>query len=72
MEHQAKFTMHTPSGPTHCCEKHARQLEALMRMLGVHTNAVLAPDGSTCENCENEAKAKTPNASLSGPAADRA
>jgi len=57
----ATFTMHTPSGPTHCCVRHARQLEGLMRMLGAHTNAVKAPDGAECENCKNEAKAKTAN-----------
>lgn len=56
MEHPATFTMHTPSGSTHCCVKHARQLEHLMRMLGAHTNAVKAPEGAECENCKNEAK----------------
>lgn len=56
-EHPATFTMHTPSGPTHCCVKHARQLEGLMRMLGAHTNAVKAPEGAECENCKNEAQA---------------
>lgn len=62
----AKFTMHTPSGPTNCCVKHARQLEGLMRMLGAHTAATKAPDGAVCENCENEAKAKTANVDFSG------
>jgi len=60
-EHPAIFTMHTPSGPTYCCVKHARQLEGLMRMLGAHTKAVKAPEGAVCENCENEAKANTAN-----------
>ena len=57
----ATFTMHTVQGPIHCCVKHARQLESVMRMLGAHTSATKAPDGAVCENCENEAKAKTAN-----------
>ncbi len=61
-EHPATFTMHTVQGPIHCCVKHARQLESVMRMLGAHTSATKAPDGSVCGNCENEAKAKTANA----------
>lgn len=56
MDYPAAFTMHTPSGPTHCCVTHARQLESLMRMLGAHTNAVKAPEGAECANCKNEAK----------------
>lgn len=68
----ATFTMHTPSGPTHCCVKHARQLESVMRMLGGHTNATKAPDGAVCENCENEAKAKTANAEVTGAPASGA
>jgi hypothetical protein len=59
-EHPATFTMHTPNGPTDCCVDHARKLEALMRMLGVHTKAVKAPEGATCKNCENEAMKNLP------------
>lgn len=66
MDHLAIITMHTPTGPTHCCMKHARQLERLMRMLGAHTNAVKAPEGAECENCKNEAKFMTTNAEVSG------
>lgn len=55
MDYPAAFTMHTPSGSTHCCVTHARQLESLMRMLGAHTNAVKAPEGAECANCKNEA-----------------
>lgn len=51
----ATFTAHTPSGPTHCCVKHARQIEALMRMLGAHVNFTKAPDDAQCDNCKNEA-----------------
>jgi hypothetical protein len=32
-----------------------------MRFLGAHVVHTAAPDGAVCENCENEAKAKTPN-----------
>ena len=66
MDYPATFTMHTPSGPTHCCVKHARQLESLMRMLGAHTNAVKAPEGAECANCKNEAKHMPSNAKVSG------
>ena len=62
----ATFTMHTVQGPIHCCVKHARQLESVMRMLGAHTSATKAPDGAVCGNCENEAKAKTANAIAQG------
>ena len=66
MDYPATFTMHTPSGPTHCCVKHARQLESLMRMLGAHTNAVKAPEGAECANCKNEAKHMPSNVELTG------
>jgi len=64
----ATFTMHTVQGPIHCCVKHARQLESVMRMLGASTSATKAPDGAVCGNCENEAKAKTANVELTGAA----
>jgi len=50
LKHPAEFTVHTPTGPVHCCVKHARQIEGLMRMLGAHTHAVKAPDGVECAN----------------------
>lgn len=58
----AAFTMHTPSGPTHACVKHARGIESLFRFMGAHVNATKAPDGAQCDNCLNEANA---NRSLS-------
>ena len=53
----ATFTMHAPSGATHACVKHARQIESLMRFMGAHVNATKAPEGAQCGNCVNEAKA---------------
>ena len=67
MDFPATFTMHTPSGWTHCCVKHARQLEGLMRMLGAHTNAVKAPEGAECENCKNEVRPMPSNARGNAP-----
>ena len=58
VKHPAEVTVHTPTGPVHCCVKHARNLEGFMRMLGAHSHAVKAPDGAECANCINEAKAK--------------
>lgn len=58
LKHPAEFTVYTPTGPVHSCVKHARQIQGLMRMLGVHMYAVEAPDGVECANCINEAKAK--------------
>ena len=52
----ATFTMHTLSGSTDCCVKHAHQLEGIMRMMGAHTNATKAPKDAQCENCVNEAR----------------
>jgi len=51
----ARFMAHTPTGAVPCCVAHARQLEALMRMLGAHVNFTQAPEGAQCSNCENEA-----------------
>lgn len=56
MDYPATFTMYTLNRPVHCCVKHARQLESVMRMLGAYTNAVKAPEGAECSNCKNEAK----------------
>jgi hypothetical protein len=55
-KYPAVFTMHTPSGPTDCCVKHARAVENLFRFMGAHVNATKAPDGAQCANCINEAK----------------
>ena len=53
----ATRTVHWPSGPVDCCEKHARQLAGLNEALGgghiAHTHA---PEGAECVNCVNEAK----------------
>ncbi len=55
MEYPAGWTVHTPSGETNCCTKHAMQLKALMSLMGAHVNTHVAPDGAECENCKNEA-----------------
>lgn len=61
-KYPATRTVHCPSGPLHACDLHASQLTGLMRFLGAHVAHTAAPDGSECENCKNEAAAKTPNA----------
>ena len=53
----AAFTVHTPSGSTNACVKHAKQLENLFgRMWGLRLATSAAPDGARCDNCANEAK----------------
>jgi hypothetical protein len=55
----AVFTMHCPSGSTNACVKHARGIETLFgRMFGLRVPATAASEGSQCDNCLNEAKAK--------------
>ncbi len=51
----AAFTAHTPSGATHVCASHARQIQHVMRLLGAHVNFTAPPPGAQCKNCENEA-----------------
>lgn len=46
---------HTPTGPTPCCTKHARQLAALMSIMGSHVHEEKAPEGAQCTNCVNAA-----------------
>lgn len=59
----ATFTVHTPSGATPCCERHAKSLVALMHFMGAHAHAVPITDTGSgpllCTNCVNEA-AKRP------------
>jgi hypothetical protein len=53
----AVFTMHCPAGPTNACVKHARGIETLFtRMFGLRVPSSVAPEGSQCDNCVNEAK----------------
>lgn len=54
--HPAVFTLHTPTGFTHCCVRHARMGQRIYQAMGYYTNATKAPDGAQCENCVNEAK----------------
>jgi hypothetical protein len=57
----AQVVVHTPSGTTNACERHAHAVANVMRVLGAHVNTTPAEPGAQCDNCINEAKAgKTP------------
>ena len=60
-KYPATCTVHTPSGPTNACDEHARQLLALMGMLGAHANITALAEPSSCANCVNEADTKQEN-----------
>lgn len=51
----AAWIVHTPSGPSACCERHAERVEALMEFMGAHTNKTGAVGGEQCANCAHEA-----------------
>ncbi len=55
----ATRTVHCPSGATNACDKHAEQVTALMNFIGAHVNHTIPPEGAVCDNCVNEAKART-------------
>ena len=55
-EYPAIATVHWPSGPVHCCDEHARELLLLGEFMCGHTVTTIAPDGSQCSDCINEAK----------------
>lgn len=53
----ATHIAHWPTGPVNCCERHANDLVKLSNFLGSHLAVTIpAEDGSTCKNCENEAR----------------
>ena len=54
----ASCIVHTPSGPTPACERHAKQLEALFECMGAHTNRTPLKEPAPCTNCINEARNK--------------
>ena len=56
IEYPATCTVHSPSGATDACDEHARQIEAVMGMLGGHTNRTYLEKESECSNCVNEGK----------------
>lgn len=58
IEHPATCVAHWPSGPTNCCEKHARELVGLGRFMGTHVPVTTLLTPSSCDNCVNEAKAR--------------
>jgi len=62
----ANVTVHWPSGPVHACDEHARQLKSLGGFLGGHVACTVAPAGSECANCVNEAKSATSNQERKG------
>lgn len=51
----AAYIVHWPTGPTPCCEEHARQLRGLANFLGSHVAVSPAPEDAQCMNCVNEA-----------------
>ena len=54
----ATCTVHTPNGPVHSCDDHAKRIVGLMSFLGAHA-AVVPYDGKEpCANCVNETKLK--------------
>jgi len=53
------YIVHTPSGPTHCCEDHARKVRTLFEFLGAHVHIELYFGDGQCGNCINEAKKKS-------------
>lgn len=53
---EKRFTVHCPSGPVVCCEKHTRDLRGMMQFLGAHVAITPAEDNAECSNCTNEAK----------------
>ncbi len=51
----ATHIVHWPTGPTACCDDHARQLIGLGRFLGAHVVATTLAEPAECANCANEA-----------------
>ena len=58
MIYPATHTVHMPSGPVNACAPHATRLDVLAAFMGFHAAITEAPEGATCSNCENEAKAQ--------------
>lgn len=56
MKFSATHIVHCPTGPTHACETHARQIQSLMSVLGAHVAIELSDGEHECNNCKNEAK----------------
>lgn len=53
-EYPATKTVHWPTGPVNCCEKHAADLVALADILGNYVAITDSPEGLECRNCVNE------------------
>ena len=52
----ATHTVHWPSRPVDCCERHARELVALGNFMGGHIAVTTCKPGEVCSNCLNESK----------------
>ncbi len=56
LKYPAKYEVHTPSGPTHACEKHAQGLKKVFGVLGCHIGIGKSDGKHECMNCINENK----------------
>lgn len=54
-KYPATCIVHWSSGPVLCCDKHARCLIGLGKMLGAHVVATKLEGVAECKNCVNEA-----------------
>lgn len=54
MEYAATKTVHWPTGPVHMCDTHAEMLVGLGNFLGSHIAVTTAPEGSICQNCQQD------------------
>lgn len=51
IKYPATKVVHWPTGPVNVCDKHAKQLIRLSRILGSHVGFTAALDGVECRNC---------------------
>lgn len=55
----ATQTVHTPSGPTNACDKHASAARALFSFMGGHVVSTELMYPTECDNCLNQDKSRT-------------
>ncbi len=58
IKYPATMDVHWPTGPTACCDDHAKQLVGLGNMLGSHIATTKLIEPKECMNCKNEAEDK--------------
>lgn len=58
IKYPATHIIHCPSGPTHACEEHAKQIQGVMGVLGTHAVCTPSDGKHECSNCKNEANEK--------------